>query len=360
MTLDQAKQELIKRYRYLYENACFILAPYMYEQSEEEFKRLTDENIKKYKNKLFEKPLIYLKISREDTLNSLFEELLLSDKSVEDSRLYQVIESKKNDTDYLDKVKKGLELLEKENADKECKIFETKLSIWEVLERVADYIEEQSGDLKNKERKLYVIDQYYRILRYKNNGRIYTSGRRLNMHDVNSMIIDLHERKPSRDKNDIGVRNNIFITAITSAPYHEDNLSIFTENEKQEIYLGYHDELPCDLEITCDMEEEYIPTMIETRLHRPENTKPCGKSFVIREEEIFINQADRLYRYYQLCPHCGYIVNVPKEILSKGIKQRIEDRCSKDDKLFRKMFLYSELFSLDKNATKEQKKLLKK
>lgn len=47
MTLDQAKQELVKRYRYLYENACFILAPYMYEQSEEEFKRQID---KIYKN----------------------------------------------------------------------------------------------------------------------------------------------------------------------------------------------------------------------------------------------------------------------------------------------------------------------
>ena len=47
MTLDQAKQELIKRYRYLYENAYFVLAPYMYEQSEEEFKRQID---KIYKN----------------------------------------------------------------------------------------------------------------------------------------------------------------------------------------------------------------------------------------------------------------------------------------------------------------------
>lgn len=45
VTLDQAKQELIKRYRYLYENAYFVLAPYMYEQSEEEFKRQIDENI---------------------------------------------------------------------------------------------------------------------------------------------------------------------------------------------------------------------------------------------------------------------------------------------------------------------------
>ena len=47
MTLDQAKQELVKRYRYLYENAYFVLAPYMYEQSEEEFKRQID---KIYKN----------------------------------------------------------------------------------------------------------------------------------------------------------------------------------------------------------------------------------------------------------------------------------------------------------------------
>ena len=55
----------------------------------------------------------------------------------------------------------------------------------------SDYIEEQSGDLKNKERKLYILDQYYRILRYKNDGRIYTSGRKLNIHDCNSLILPL-------------------------------------------------------------------------------------------------------------------------------------------------------------------------
>ena len=83
------------------------------------------------------------------------------------------------------------------------------------------------------------------------------------------------------------------------------------------------------------------------------------KNFIIKEEEIFVNPNDKLYRYYQLCPHCGYIVNIPKEILSDGIKQRIEERCSKDDKLFRKMYLYSELFSLDKRSTNDQKKLLR-
>ena len=55
-----------------------------------------------------------------------------------------------------------------------------------------------------------------------------------------------------------------------------------------------------------------------------------------------------------------YIVNIPSDILSEGIKQRIEEKCLKDDKLFRKMFLYSELLSLDNLATEEQKRLLKK
>ena len=170
----------------------------------------------------------------------------------------------------------------------------------------------------------------------------------------------IHQRKPFRDKNDIGLKNNSFISAIFSAPYYEYNSSIFTENEKQQIYLQYHDELPCDLEIACELEEEYVKTMMETRLYRPEHTAPCGKNFIVKEEEIFVDPSDKLYRYYQLCPHCGYIVNIPKEILSEGIKQRIEDRCSKDDKLFRKMFLYSELFSLDKSSLNGQKKLLKK
>lgn len=85
---------------------------------------------------------------------------------------------------------------------------------------------------------------------------------------------------------------------------------------------------------------------------RSENTQPCGNIFYIKEKEVFVNPSKTTYRYYQLCPHCGYMVNIPKEILSEGIKKRIEDRCNKDDKLFRKKFLYSELFSLEKSSSK--------
>ena len=360
MTLEYAKQEMIRRYKYLYENAYFILAPYMYEQSEEDYKKKVEENLKKYKDPILKRPLIYLNINRLDNINSLFEEFLLSEKSIEESTLYQMIESKRNDKDYLDEVKKGLELVEKVNEDKEYDMLKLKLDVFKILGSVYDYIKEQSGDLNNKDRKLHIIDEYCRIARYQNNGKIYTSGRNLDLHDASSIVVDLNKREPLRNKKDIGIKKNDFITTVANAPCYEDNWSIFTENEKQQIYLEYHDELPCDLEITCELEEEYVQTMIETRLYRPGYTEPCGGNFIVKEEEIFVNPRDRLYRYYQLCPHCGYIVNIPKEILSKGIKQRIEDRCNKDNMLFRKMFLYSELFSLDKKSTDGQKKLLKK
>ena len=359
MTIEQAKQELVRRYKYLYENAYFILAPYMYEQSEEEYQKSVDDYIKQFGRSIIDKPSIYLKINRLDSVNSIFEEFLLSDKKLENTELYKFVESKRYNKEYLEQVKRGIELNDKRNIER-CEITKESLDIWKILNATWDYISEQSGDLKNKKSKLRVLDEYYRIARYQNNGKIYKSGRNLTLDESWGGIIVDKKREPFREKKDIGITSNPFITTITKAPYYEDSWSIFTENEKQQIYLQYHDELPCDLEITCDLEEEYVKTMIETRLYRPEHTEPCGENFVVKEDEIFVNPSDRLYRYYQLCPHCGYIVNIPKEILSDGIKQRIEDRCSKDDKLFRKMFLYSELFSLDRLSTKGQKKVLKK
>ena len=121
MTIEQAKQELVRRYKYLYENAYFILAPYMYEQSEEEYQKSVDDYIKQFGRSIIDKPSIYLKINRLDSVNSIFEEFLLSDKKLENTELYKFVESKRNNKEYLEQVKRGIELNDKRNIER-CEI----------------------------------------------------------------------------------------------------------------------------------------------------------------------------------------------------------------------------------------------
>ena len=213
MTLEEAKQQLVNRYRYLYENAFLILAPYMYEQTEEEYQKSVDDYIKQFGRSIIDKPSIYLKINRLDSVNSIFEEFLLSDKKLEDTELYKFIESKRNDKEYLEQVKRGIELTDKKNIER-CEITKESLNIWKILNSTWDYVSEQSGDLKNKESKLRVLDEYYRIARYKNNGKIYKSGRNLTLDESWGGIIVDKKREPFRDKKDIGITNNFFIMEI--------------------------------------------------------------------------------------------------------------------------------------------------
>lgn len=176
---------------------------------------------------------------------------------------------------------------------------------------------------------------------------------------LSDFVMPKEDPKPLRDKKDIGIKNNNFISLISLAPFTDNNDSIFTEDERQEIYLEYHDELPWNLEITCALEEGHENLPRKVRPKRPDNTKPCGNVFYIKEEEIFVNPKEKKYRYYELCPHCGYMVNISEEILSVGIKARIENRCSQDKNSFRKNYLTSELFVYDK-LTRNQEIILKK
>ncbi len=362
MNLELAKKELVKRYEYLYINAPFILAPYMYEQTEDDYIRMKNKFLKAYNmdsdiKALLDKqdnPAIYLKIYKSDKINALIEEFLLTDKPLEESNLYKELESKRTDKVYLDKVKKGLELVAKKNANYSfCK---THLDIEKILTIVTDYINGQTRDSKNKKRKIKVINEYQKIAEYKNEEDFSEN----NYREVSIVMSKNQVKKTMHTKNDFGVKSNHFILTIAKAPVGEDNNSIFTENEKQAIYLKYHDELPWNLEIACQLEEKYPDLSNEARMIRPDNTQPCGDIFYIKEEEVFVNPSKTTYRYYQLCPHCGYMVNIPKEILSEGIKRRIEDRCNKDDKLLRKKYLYSELFSLEKSSPKKSLKKDKK
>lgn len=358
MTLDEIKEELIKRYKFINENAAHILAPFMHEETTEE---IEESNKRRKKMNLSEsnEPMIFLKTLDNNTLEML-EELLLSTIPLEQTEYYNVVKETQNNKDYLKKYKYGLELLEKNNKKKPNKMFILKLNAWKLLECVRNHIKSQNINNKTLENKIKCLDEYFRICRYTNDGKIWTGGYHLGGRDILEnydlisfcMIVD--KNKPKRNKTKYTkITTNEFINTIAN------NKPFLTENEKQKIYLENHDELPWDLEIKCDIEEEYIPTFIETRLIRPEQTEPCHKDFYIKESEIFIRPNDILYKYYQLCPHCGFIVNIPKEILSEGIKKRIDNRCSNDDNLFRKMYLYSELKKLDDMSNDDQKKLLK-
>lgn len=334
--IDDAKQELVKRYKYIYENSFLMLSPFV------------------EKNKLSKNNDVSIKVPTE--FKKLLEEFLLTDKKMENTPLYRFIEIKKKDKAYLEEQKKVLMLLDKSNEGKTY--LKTNLDIWKILDIAGAYLEDQSGDLRNKERKLKVLDEYYKIARYKNNGDVLTSGRNLNIHDCNSILIP-KKKEPSRDKTDIGIRENPFTVSIDLAPRHKENNSIFTEKEKQLIYLQYNDELPHDLELTCGYTEQNLSSENE-RLKRPSSTFPCGENFTVKEEEIFVNPCAKYNRYYEVCPNCGFIVNVPSEMLSEKIRKRIEHRYIGDDKLFRKMMLYSELLGLDYNSYKDQKKMIKK
>ena len=351
------KAELIKRYCYIYENAEYILAPYILER------KYSDVRGNKRLKSVFNFSVVEVREMPYELLHDL-ESFSLSDIPCEESKFYLDLEKMKSNPEYLDKVQKGLELLKEINNKIYNPVLRTKLNAWSVFSKIKAFIEGQRFDRYNKHDKLLALDQYFNIARYKNDGKVWHSGYETTFLDYkneqHTFCFTYQEPAYPRETNDAGVEANKFIDyLINEKNFNEENNVILTEEEKQKIYLKYHDELPWNLEGKCEFEEEVIPLLTELRLSRPEHTSPCGENFSIKEEEIFVNPDSPLYRYYQICPHCGYMVNIPKKILSEGVKERIEARCEKDPNLFRKMYLYSELFALEKDTPDNGKRLLK-
>lgn len=340
MHLEYAKEELIKRYKYLSENAEFILAPFMYMQSTREF-----EETKLMYN--IKEPLIFLNLDIKNTaMMNIFEEFLLTNENIDTTVLYKSIERNKSDIDFLKKYQNGLILYKKINDSNLAQ--KIKLDISTILYLTIIYVNEQSGDLKNKENKIKVLNEYMNLFKYQNDY--------LNNCEVEPTIISSSKTKPSRNKCDIGLKENEFIAAISSAKSNYYNDSIFTEKEKQEVYLELHDELPWDLEIECSSNQKDI---------RPNFSCPCHQKFYIKENEIFMKPREfnpiKFYdKYYAACPRCGFIVELPKDIITPGMKKKIEEKCLNDIYLYRKMWLYSELFALENIGPKNQKKLILK
>jgi len=300
---ENVKEELIKRYEYLYENSIILLAPFMTKTNDEE---------------------VDLKISNEMLM--MFEEFLLSDQKMKETKLYDFTEENKNNKEYLEKATEGLLLADQEN--KEAMYNRINLNIKTILKTVKEYIKKQND--KNINEKLIILNEYMDIANHR---------------DYESICSSYTERFLINDEI---ISSNSFINSIINLK--KKNNILLTIEEKEQIYLKYHDELPWNLKTICSLGNDGY--------ERPEHTKPCEKTFFVKEEDIFINKEDN--KFYHLCPYCGYIVTIDDKLLSKGIKERIEKRCNAEPFLFRKMELYSELKQLEKLMPKVKRKILTK
>lgn len=240
MNLEHAKLELVSRYRYIMGNAHLILAPFLCEQTEEEFLQCKDKMMREYGYQITV-PLIYLDFDKLDTIVPVLEAFLLSDKRLEESILYRRIKTKLKDKEYISKVINGLALEEKKNSGKI--LYRSFINGLVILDMVWDYIMRQDINSNNRRIKLYVLDQYYKLFRYRNNGITYKNGRDLDLRDRDSLMVGLNNNAFHREQKEIGTFLNPFIIAIANYPPHKENESIFTEEEKHRIYLMCHDEL---------------------------------------------------------------------------------------------------------------------
>lgn len=339
MEKGQFKEELKGRYCYIYENAAKFLAAFT------ELKKVTKKGLLKQECAYYK--TIFGNIPYDKLIE--LESFLLGDIPYQDSEFYKWLETRKSDKEYAQKVLNGVKLLRDYNNEVYNPYLLVSLDVWMLLSKVRQFIAGQKSDRDNCIEKLHAMEEYFKIARYSNDGHIWRSGYLLAYYDINYVMTNnRNEQIYPRELGDNGLEDSKMVLFLTNENnLNKDNNSILTENEKQEIYLRYHDELPWNLDMKCAIEDQAIPTLVELEMTRPDNTNPCGKHFYVKEEDIFINPNDHLYRYYMLCPHCGYIVYIPSNLISEGIKKRIEERCKKEPKLYRKKVLYSELLSLE-------------
>lgn len=209
---------------------------------------------------------------------------------------------------------------------------------WELLSHLVYYISSRKNvNSYNNRKELEALDEYFRVLRYSNDGIEWTSGYELNGADLmHSLFLFQAEREEIVDYFDTPeFEGNEFISCFASGPTDKGSVRL-TEKEKQELYLKYHDELPWDFIVSCSKNE---------KISLPSVCTPCDNSVLVQENDIFV---DDNHDFYCLCDRCGYIIAIQKEGISKRVQKRIIDRCYPKKNLFRKMLIYSELQALDR------------
>ena len=185
------KEELLKRYTYLYENKELILALCIrpaidYEEVKQNIKDLKKETKRKTLTQE-EKELIkiflndnknilngtkinyYLFGEVDDEITDAYEEFLFTDKEMENTTLYKHVEAVKNNEMYLASFKNMIEQVE-ERRKYQNQISNTKtFTVWKILSYVS------YKNLTNQ-KLLKALDKYYNLDRYITTGFNFESG----------------------------------------------------------------------------------------------------------------------------------------------------------------------------------------
>lgn len=316
MNEKELKLSFIKRYRYLFLNAPIVLGDYLAKP----------------------KPAMATKsISNFPDILTF----LLGEHSLEDTKFYQALRVYKHQDDFQKVLKRNLNLLRETSV-----YYDETFSLWTVLSLSRDWLIKNMPKTVTRRQALQTLDEYFRVLRYNNDGKNYQSGYYLELEDnENDDFYYLNLKSSERveyqlDKTYSKESPSKFIyffskTENNGAPKQGYN---FTDSEIEKIYISLHDELPFNLFTECSFDE------VDTTLERPNNTRPCHFQFRISEENIF---TDNLGNFYQLCPNCGYITLIDETLIPDSIQDRIIARCKMNPDMGKINFITSEITNIE-------------
>lgn len=336
---SQAKNEMLNRYCFLYENSFFILAQ-IAKEHEKDFKDLSND-IKSILDISFDNQILYDRERKYITLSMfhLLEEYMFGPYRCNKTELEKVVSDMKYRPSVYLKLKNDFIF-----QDSKIGVNRKDISMRILLELMSSFIKSQSSS------KTVFVERCYDGLRSISVRGIYkdltisVSDIKLKSNCLDSYFYINKYQNIGFGKQEISdflpgyslpvlsdktlVSSNSFLFALRRLQAKPDL------KDSRDIYFKYHEEIPWDSQAVCETKKDNIK--------RSSSIKPCNKSFYLNEEDIFYAKES----FLQICPYCGYIVNIDGKIKSFDVRRRIEFRDYQDETLLLKRNILSELISL--------------
>ncbi len=239
------KQEILKRYQYLYDNKEIILSLCIKEGIEEKYYKKCIKDLKKslanfkkdgfkgqelinvfkdieskYREKL-KNPQFYLMDEIDNAVLQLIEDFLFADAPLEESALFSEIEHIKSDDLELSQAEYLIESLAQRRKLNEHLKNRNPFTVWRILNYVRKH------NIKNEDVQSY-LDIYYNLDRYVNSGLEWDSGYYLSESDY------------ERNESFINSYPSLYITTGVNNEYEESTIiTPYRENifEKEDEYF---------------------------------------------------------------------------------------------------------------------------